>query len=379
MRRAPRPRWPARRRTTATTSPRGADRATGSCSLRLGRVTGDLATAGRRLRRGPRRWSPGPVPSSRRRTEYRAVALGNLGTGLLWSGDLDEAEQRLRDGHGRRRGHAAGGRPDQHVGPPRHSSPPRRGGCTRPSATGHEAVDLVDARGWAPLPQASAAYLALAMVNLRWNALDEALRCSSRGRDDTGLRPRPRCARSPSRWRGCTPRRADAPLPATSCAALRQRARRLGAAGLPRAGWGASPRRRSTSRRRTARRGAARLRRLEAAPAAPARRRSSAWPGRCWRAVSRTRPTRVLPRLRDGERTHDCRVDVWVLSALVADRLREDNRALDAMQRAVELARRQGVRRPFLTLAPEHVRRLLGHLEQWTPVRETSCASWSAT
>ena len=58
---------------------------------------------------------------------------------------------------------------------------------------------------------------------------------------------------------------------------------------------------------------------------------------------------------------------MWVLSALVADRLREDNRALDALQRAVELARSEGIRRPFVTLAPEHVRRLLGHLQQVDP------------
>ena len=74
----------------------------------------------------------------------------------------------------------------------------------------------------------------------------------------------------------------------------------------------------------------------------------------------------VLLELRDGERT-GVEVDVWVLSALVADRMREDNRALDALQRAVELARGEGIRRPFVDLAPEHVRRLLGHLQQVDP------------
>jgi LuxR family maltose regulon positive regulatory protein len=77
----------------------------------------------------------------------------------------------------------------------------------------------------------------------------------------------------------------------------------------------------------------------------------------------------VLLGLRDGVRT-GVEVDVWVLSALVADRLREDNRALEALQRAVQLARSEGIRRPFVTVAPEHVRRLLGHLQQVDPVAD---------
>jgi LuxR family maltose regulon positive regulatory protein len=57
-------------------------------------------------------------------------------------------------------------------------------------------------------------------------------------------------------------------------------------------------------------------------------------------------------------------VEIWLLTALVADRLREDNRALDALHQALERARPEGVRRPFVSLGPDHLPRLLERLAQ---------------
>ena len=51
--------------------------------------------------------------------EYRAVALGNLGTGLLWSGHLGEAEARLLEGFDVATVAGPGRLSDQHAGAPR--------------------------------------------------------------------------------------------------------------------------------------------------------------------------------------------------------------------------------------------------------------------
>jgi LuxR family maltose regulon positive regulatory protein len=60
-------------------------------------------------------------------------------------------------------------------------------------------------------------------------------------------------------------------------------------------------------------------------------------------------------------------VRVWLLTALVADRLREDNRAVEALGHAVDAARHEGVRRPFLVADTERLPRLLARVEQMDP------------
>jgi LuxR family transcriptional regulator, maltose regulon positive regulatory protein len=45
-------------------------------------------------------------------------------------------------------------------------------------------------------------------------------------------------------------------------------------------------------------------------------------------------------------------VEGWLLAALIADRLRQDNAALHAVTRALEIAESEGIRRPFLVLGP---------------------------
>ncbi|MDF3046731.1 MAG: helix-turn-helix transcriptional regulator [Ornithinibacter sp.] len=67
----------------------------------------------------------------------------------------------------------------------------------------------------------------------------------------------------------------------------------------------------------------------------------------------------VLAALRDGRRQHGCLVEMWLLTALAAGRLREDGRATDAVRRALHAAETEGVRRPFVTLDEERLPRLL--------------------
>jgi LuxR family maltose regulon positive regulatory protein len=52
-------------------------------------------------------------------------------------------------------------------------------------------------------------------------------------------------------------------------------------------------------------------------------------------------------------------VELWVLTAVAADRLREDRRAGEALRRALAAAEPEGVRRPFVAWGQEPLPRLL--------------------
>ncbi len=75
----------------------------------------------------------------------------------------------------------------------------------------------------------------------------------------------------------------------------------------------------------------------------------------------------VLASLRANDADSGSAVDVWLLTALVADRQREDNRATEALGRALDLARPENVRRPFFEHNRGHVVRLLTLLGQLEP------------
>ena len=109
------------------------------------------------------------------------------------------------------------------------------------------------------------------------------------------------------------------------------RARRLGAGGLRRQ-VGGGHRGGDRPRRRTAR--AALVQAAGARACGRTGARGEVLPPRGRAAGRGDQRSRCCPpeAARRGSRT-GVEVDVWVLSALVADRLREDNRALDALQR----------------------------------------------
>ena len=58
---------------------------------------------------------------------------------------------------------------------------------------------------------------------------------------------------------------------------------------------------------------------------------------------------------------------MWVLTALAADRLREDRRADEALHRALVAAEPEGIRRPFVAWGQEHLPRLLTHAKALHP------------
>ena len=300
----------------------------------------------------------GPALTVPAMKQYRAVALANLGTGLVWSVRPDETERFLREGLPL----AEDGRLEAtrinllgHLGLVGASAGRLREGFGYATA----ALDLVEERGWAPLPQAAAAYLALALVHLRWNNLDEAeamARHSLVGAVDLAPhfarrvvlariqaalgrvdQARDELVRLQDEVGGWTP-----PLSLQGWLSVAEAEIELAA--------GAS--------------GAA-VTRLEGSSAGG-------------EELPQARVCLATALLADGEphraeavlaplRARDVPgvdVEIWLLTALVADRLREDNRALDALHQALERARPEGVRRPFVSLGPDHLPRLLERLAQ---------------
>ncbi|TCN43885.1 LuxR family maltose regulon positive regulatory protein [Kribbella orskensis] len=304
----------------------------------------------------------GPGLSMPAADQYRAVALGNLGTALLWSGRLADAEACLLDGLRV----AEATRLDvarinvlAHLGLLAASS----GRLQQAFGFAAQAVAAVEARGWAPMPQAATAYLALAMVHFQWNNLDDARRSlgeartasaevastyaiglaqarldASVGRVDAAREELSRLRNEFAEW--------APPVFIARWLAITEAEIDL-AAGDP----GTALTRFGSPADRTApfAREQVCLARAFLARGAP------------------HRAEEILARLRDESVERSAVVEVWLLTTLVAGRLREDNRAAEALGRALEAARPEGVRRPFLVLDPEQLPRLLTWLEHSGP------------
>jgi LuxR family maltose regulon positive regulatory protein len=294
--------------------------------------------------------------------EYRAVALSNLGTGLVWTGHWDQAERTLEEallavehtsleaarinvlGH-LALVHVAGGRLRQAF---RNAS---------------AAIELLEARGWAPLPQASAAYLALALVHIQWNNQDAARDLLRSGRADT-------IERTVQFALALAEIRLDASAHRVERA--REELTRLRRSAD---GWTPSDVLTGWLRQVDAEvhlaagdpTSALEILRPEAGRQTPIHARlcmvrALVMTG----ALSEARA--LLTPVPEGSFGDGAVIAAWLLAALLADRGREDNRALYAMSRAVRAAVDEGVRRPFLTLDPERVSRLLSHYS--SPVEE---------
>ncbi len=305
----------------------------------------------------------GPGASLPVADQYRAVALSNLGTGLLWSGRFDEAEARLRDGL--EIATATGLEASRinmlaHLGFAAAVSGRLRQGFSYAA----KAAELVDARGWEPLAQASAAYLALSMIHLQWNNVDEAQSLLSRGKAAASLDLASGYAL------GLTQAHLDASLGRVE-AAREQLARlrtEIGpwrppiflerwqtiteaevdlAAGDP---------------------GAAIARFGTPADHQPPFAREQTCLAEAFLADGDPqRADEVLSRLRQWTSDRTAAVEVWLLTTLVADRLRQDSRAVEALCHAVDAARREGVRRPFLVADTDRLPRLLKQVKQTDP------------
>jgi LuxR family transcriptional regulator, maltose regulon positive regulatory protein len=305
----------------------------------------------------------GPGASLPAADRYRAVALSNLGTGLLWSGRFDEAEARLREGL--EIATATGLEASRinmlaHLGFAAAFSGRLRQGFSCAA----KAVELVDARGWEPLTQASAAYLALSMIHLQWNNVDEAQSLLSRGKKAASL------DHSSQYALGVAQAHLDASLGRVD-AAGEQLARLRNDIGQWRPPIFLERWQTITEAEVDLAAGdscAAMARLGTTTDNQPPFVREQICLAEAFLAAGDLQGTeRILAPLR--QRTYDrtAAVEVWLLTTLVADRLRAENRAVEALGHAVDAARREGVRRPFLVLDPERLPRLLAQVEQSHP------------
>ena len=287
-------------------------------------------------------------------TGYRAIALGNLGTALLWSGQVDDAVARLHEGlletNGTRMevtrinmlGHLA-------------LAEAVSGRLHEGHAHAREAVDLVDARGWAPMFQAAAAYLALAMIHFRWNDVAAAQLLLTQGEHSMG--------EPVTRWAatllgaGMNASLGRLDFAQRSLDELKQEVGERPLPGFLQPWWARAEAEMDVS-------GLPSLR-AEATPSEVVVAARALLEQGDPRGVDE-----LLGPLRPGGQDHGFAVEVWLLTALAADRLREEHRATEALRQAVELARAQNVRRPFVELEPEHVVRLLSMHQQLEPSQD---------
>jgi LuxR family maltose regulon positive regulatory protein len=287
---------------------------------------------------------------------YKVTALANLGTGLLWSGRLDEAENRFEEGLGENDATVEATRVNMFA----HLSLAAAvgGRLTDAEQLASEAIQLAQDRGWSPLPQEATAHLALSMVHLQRNDLDEAVAALAVGRPAASIEPAARLASALLQVRiDAASGRVDA-----ARRGLERLHREVGgwvppqllvrwlrvteaevdlAAGEPSAALGHLPLDGSA----------------EVDEPLVSERLLSA------RALldlaDPVGAEQMLSPLHEAGLGHRSEVELWVLTALVADRLREDRRATDALRRALVAAAPEGVRRPFVGWGQARLPRLL--------------------
>ena len=293
---------------------------------------------------------------------YRPVALNNLGSALLWEARPVEAEQRLLEAlsviDGTRLDAAR-------VNTLAHLS--LLDACAGRLRVGAhhatEAVELVSARGWEPLPQAATAYLALAMIHFRRNEVTEAARRLGQARAAAAHEPAARWAVEIAGARmELALGRVDAAQ--EHVAALRTDSPSWQPTGFLERWLLLADVELAIARHEP---GAA-IRQLDELRRQPPDPDVQLCLAQARLAQGDVRGAdEVLASLRASNAESGSAVEMWLLTALAADRQREDNRASDALRRALDLARPENVRRPFFEHNRGHVVRLLTLLGQLEP------------
>lgn len=295
---------------------------------------------------------------------YRATALANLGTGEFWSGRLRQAEATLARGLAEAEGVPDASRVNMlaHLA----LSSAVSGRLSEAEERASRAVRLVQERGWSPATQEATAHLALSIVHVQRDEIEEARAALAAGRAAAALEPAPRSAMVLYQVR------LDAAVGRLDAARsqLARLHRDLGSWEPPRllARW---------------------LRVTEAEvdlaagdPAAAMERvrldrpeddDSLLVPERLLRAralLDLADPhgaTEALAPLVAADLEPRSSVELWVLTALAADRLREDRRAGEALRLALVAAEPEGVRRPFVAWGQEPLPRLLSRAKALHP------------
>jgi LuxR family transcriptional regulator, maltose regulon positive regulatory protein len=291
---------------------------------------------------------------------FRAIALSNLGTALLWSGRPEEAQVRLRE--------ALVALEGTRLGVTQVNTLAHLGLAATAAGRlqiGHDyasrAVEITDSRGWTPLIQVATAYLALAAVQLRRDDVAGAQQLLEQAEAAAAGEPAPRVAVALARAR------LDASLGRTDVA--QDRLARLRTEDRT---WASLP---FLSRWLTITEAevdlasgdpVGALARIEATtadhgPPYAAERiclaRALVETGQPREAQERLAP------LLDGAGQGQL-VEAWLVTAYAADAMRQDYRATEALGEALRIAEVDGVRRPFVVLGGERLLRLLARLAE---------------
>ncbi len=304
----------------------------------------------------------GEVPAAE---AYRAVALANHGTGLLWSGDVSGARTCLL---GALAATDESGLDVTRVNVLSHLAL-AAAALGRPGEgfeLAGQAIGVVQARGWAPLPQVATAYLAEAMIHLQRHELDAAETALESGLVAGYTEPATRR----------TLVLAGARL-ALSAGRLDDARDRLALARVEQADGLTPPFLARWLAITEAEVALASGRPAEASDRLAATLRDRQPPyvqeqcllARAALALGDARAADELlrPLRQDQAGPAATDVPVWLLTALAADRLREDNGAIEALGRAVAAAGPDRVYRPFTASGPEQLGRMLLRLQELRP------------
>ena len=111
--------------------------------------------------------------------DVRAFTLAQLGIAEFWAGNADAAADHLTAAAGQ-----AAGCANDHVLLVAHAygaaADVRRGNLSSGFTRARQALDLAEQRGWAGLPQTAMAHVSLAVIHLWWHELDDAGQAADR-------------------------------------------------------------------------------------------------------------------------------------------------------------------------------------------------------
>jgi LuxR family maltose regulon positive regulatory protein len=312
---------------------------------------------------------PAQFPSA---SEFRAVALNNAGVGLFWMGHFRPAETRLRSGMVL--AESVGVELTQ-LNAVSHLAllEAEQGGLHDAYNYAQDALKLAEKRGWLSVLEVVPAFLALAMTNLEWNALGDADAAFTSGLAAQRSDP------EPVLYTALRIAEARILLARGEIDAARLAAERMGwqtdAGPLPPllARWLVETEAEielSAGRPEEALRLIGRFRDA-AGPSA----RMLTCVARAHLALGdpRTAET-VLTPLHTSAPDVRSTVEAWLVTALVEDALRQNNRSVDAFTRAVALAEPQGMRGPFVAVGHSRIAGLLEHYQWLAPEKSPFAA-----
>ncbi len=291
--------------------------------------------------------------------QYEAPALSNLGVGLVWSARIDEAEEPLRASLGVAADTGAALTGMNSLGYLAMIEF-ERGHLRAAHGIASEGLETAERRGWTEQFQAIAIYLVLAQTELEWNNCERAQLFL-----DAGFAAQ---RNDPERI----------PYPALQAAQARlwlaqgqvDRARQVIAAAYADAGMAVLPplldRRLAVVAAEVdlasghAQAAMERLRPLiESADTALELRLLRA---RAQLALGDAAAAEAeLASLRDKSANPTLVAQAWLITALAADHLRNDHRALSALDRALTAAEPENLRRPFVALSDRRLEAMLKH------------------